>query len=97
MLQYEKIHASEEIDINKTSASKECMFCHFWYFKDIGYKFELHICNKYHNVLMTAYELRNMAIWNVKDVHYRRILWCLSKNETVIILNNFVIEDKGAL
>ena len=46
---------------------------------------------------MTAYELRNMAIWNVKDVHYRRILWCVSKNETVIILNNFVIEDKGAL
>ena len=97
MLQYEKTHASEEIDINKTSASKECMFCHFWYFKDIGYKFELHICDKYHNVLMTAYELRNMAIWNVKDVHYGRILWCVSKNETVIILNNFVIEDKGAL
>ena len=33
MLQYEKINASEGIEINKTSASKECMFCHYWYFK----------------------------------------------------------------
>ena len=97
MLQYEKIDVSEEIDINKTSASKESMFCHFWYFKHIGYKFELHICNKYHNMVMTAYELRNMAIWNVKGVHYRRKLWSVSKKETVIILNNFVLEDKGAL
>ena len=37
MLQYDKIDVSELIDINKTSASKECMFCHCWYFKD-GFK-----------------------------------------------------------
>ena len=29
MLQYERIDVSEGIDTNKTSASKECMFCHF--------------------------------------------------------------------
>ena len=29
MLQYEKIDVSEGIDVNKTSASKECEFCHF--------------------------------------------------------------------
>ena len=30
MLQYEKIDVSEGIDNNKTSASKECMLCHYW-------------------------------------------------------------------
>ena len=40
MLQYERIHFSEGTDINKSNRSKECMVCHYWYFKDIGYKFE---------------------------------------------------------
>ena len=40
MLQYEKIDASEGIDVNKTSASKECELCHYWLFKDIGFKLE---------------------------------------------------------
>ena len=35
MLQYIKIDVSEGIDTNKTSASKECTLCHYWYFKDV--------------------------------------------------------------
>ena len=46
MLQYEKTDVSEGIDVTKTSLSKECMFCHFWYFQDVGFKFEPHVCNK---------------------------------------------------
>ena len=67
----------------------------FWYFKDIGYKFELHVCNKCHDVLMTAYELQNIAILNVKAVDYRRIIWGISKNEAVNIQNNSVLKDKS--
>ena len=37
----------------------ECMLCHYCYFKDVGFKFELNVCNKRHDVLMTAYELKN--------------------------------------
>ena len=44
------------------------MLCHYWYFKDVGFKFEPHVCNKYHNVLMTAYELKNIAILNAKEL-----------------------------
>ena len=61
MLQYEKIDVSEEIDTNKTSASKECMLCHYWYFKDVGFKFEPHVCDKCHYFLMTAYALKKIA------------------------------------
>ena len=93
MLQYERIDISEGIDTNKTSASKEHMLCCYWYFKNIGYKFESNVRNK----LMTAYELKNIAMLNVKDNDYRCILWGVSKNDGINILNNSVLEDKDAL
>ena len=46
---------------------------------------------------MTAYELKNLAILNVKGVGFRCILWSISKDEAVNRLNNFVLEDKGVL
>ena len=58
MLQYKKNDFSEGFDINKTSASKECMLCHYWYFKDVDYKFEPHICNKYWWLLMNLKTLQ---------------------------------------
>ena len=50
MLQYNKIDISEGIDINKTYAPKECTICHYWCFKDIGYKFEPHVYNGCHDI-----------------------------------------------
>ena len=40
MLEYDRIDISEGIDINRISISKEYDICHFWYFKDIGFKYE---------------------------------------------------------
>ena len=40
MLRYQKIDVSEGIDLNKTSTSKECKLCHYWFFKDSGFKFK---------------------------------------------------------
>ena len=97
MPQYERIYVSEGIDTNKTSASKECMLCHYWYFKDVGFKFEPHVCNKCHDVLMTTYELKSIAILNVKRVDFRCILWGLSRNEAVNRRDNSVLEDKDLL
>ena len=51
MLRYQKIDVSEGIDVNKTSASKECELCHYWFFKGIEFKFEEHVCNKCHDLL----------------------------------------------
>ena len=50
MLQYNRIDASEGIDINKTSVSKECVLCHYRYFEDVGYKFQPYVCNGCHAV-----------------------------------------------
>ena len=46
-----------------------------------------YVCNKCHDVLMTAYEL------NVKLVDFR----CISRNEAVDRLNISVSDDKGHL
>ena len=58
MLQYVKISISVGIDTNKISASKECMLYLYQNFKDVGFKFEPHVCNKCHDVLMTTYEFK---------------------------------------
>ena len=70
MLQYERIDVSEGTNINKQNNSKECMICHYWHFKDIGYKFEPYLCNKCHDILMIDYELKNIEILNAKGVDY---------------------------
>ena len=66
MLEYDRIDISEGIDVNKTSASKECDICHFWYFKDIGFRCEPHLCNGCHNFMQKAMSFNNDAIVYVK-------------------------------
>ena len=81
MLRYQKIDALEGIDINKTSASKECELSHYQFFKDIGFKFEEHVCKKCHDLLTIAYFLKYIAILNAKGATFRCILMGISKNE----------------
>ena len=46
---------------------------------------------------MTAYELKNIAILNVKGLDFSCILWGISRAEAVNRLNNSVLEEKGVL
>ena len=97
MLRYRKVDVLEEIDLSKTSASKECELCHYWFFKDIGFKFEEHVCNKCHDLLTMAYSLKNIAILNAKGVTFRRIWMGISKNEGLKRLNKSVTDDRRVL
>ena len=83
MLQYEKTHASEGIDVSKTSASKECMLCHYHFFKDVGFTFEEHVWSRYHDLLTMAYSFKNMAALNAKEATFRCLLMGTSKNEAL--------------
>ena len=49
MLQYQKNDVSEGTDVNKQVCQKKYMLCHYRYFKDFGFKFEPHVCNKCHD------------------------------------------------
>ena len=97
MLRYQKIDVSEGIDVNKTSASKECELCHYWFFEDIGFKFEEHICNKCHDLLTIAYSLKVIAILNAKGATFRCILMGICKNKGLKRLNNSVTYNRGVL
>ena len=46
-LQYKRMDVSEGIDIHETNSSKECILCHYWYFKDVRFKFKPRGCSKY--------------------------------------------------
>ena len=56
MLEYDRIDIFEGIDFNKISLLKECDTCHYWYFKDIGLKYEPYLCNGGHDLIQKSYE-----------------------------------------
>ena len=63
ILEYDKIDISEGIDINKTSTSKECDICHYWYFLDKNFNYEPYLCNGCHDLMMLLlYLLKGMII-----------------------------------
>ena len=97
MLQYERIDISEGIDFDKSDKSKECMICHYWYFKDIGYKYEPQVCNRCHYLLMVVYDLKNFMILNIKGVDYRCYVFNMSRRDAISLLNNSWLDYKGVL
>ena len=96
-MQYNKIDVSEGIDVNKTSASKECELCHYWFFKDIGFKFEEHVCKKCHDLLTMTNSLKDIAILRAKGANFSCSLMGINKNETLKRLNNSVTRDRRVL
>ena len=71
MLQYERIDISEGIDFDKSNKSVECTICHYWYFKDIGFKYQPYICNGCHDFSMIIQKLDDFVILRAKGVDYR--------------------------
>ena len=94
MLSFDRIGASKGIDINKTSASKECSICHYWYFLNKGFKFQPHVCNRCHDVLMMSMNLSNIAILNINGVDYRCIINKISKIEAVNLPQKANLNEK---
>ena len=60
-------------------------FATIGFFKDIGFKFEEHVCNKFH-LLTMPYSLKNIAILTAEGATFRCILVSISKNEGLKIL-----------
>ena len=69
----------------------------FVHFKDIGFKFEEHVCNKCHDVLTMAHCLKDIAILSAKGTTFRCILIGISKNEALKRSNNSVTYDRRVL
>ena len=94
-----KLMCQKELTLIKQVYQKNVCFAIIgaWYFKDVRFKFEPHVCNECHDVSMTAHELKNIAILNVKAVDFRCILWGITRDEAINRPNNSVLEDRGVL
>ena len=98
MLESDRIDISEEIDVNKTSASKECDIFHYWYFKDIGFKYEPYLCNGCHDLTQKAMSFNDVAVIYGKENAYRIHVWYMSKDDAISIMNSSnLIDKKGVL
>ena len=98
MLGYDRIDISEGIDVNETSAWKECDICHYLYFKDIGFKYELCLCNGCHDLMQKAMSFNDAAIVYVKGRACKIHFWYMSKDDAISIMNNSnLIDKKGVL
>ena len=95
MLCYDRIDVSEGIDVNKASAAKECHVCHYWYFLNYSFKFQPHVCNRCHDLLMMSRNLSDIAILNNKRSDYRCIISLISKNEDINLLQNADLAEKN--
>ena len=65
MIYHDRINVSEEIDVNKTNASKECDICHYWHLLNYSFKFQSNFCNRCHNLLMLFVELSDTVLLNI--------------------------------
>ena len=98
MLEYGRINISKGTDVNKINLSKECDICHYWNFKDIGFKYESYLCNGSHDLMQKAMSFNNIAILYVKGNTYRIYFWCMSKYDTISIINvSNLVGKRGVL
>ena len=71
MLYVDRTEVSEGTDVNKTSASKECDICHYWYFLNYSFTFQPNVCNRCRDLLMLSMNLSDITILNIKSFDYR--------------------------
>ena len=66
MIQCERIDTLERIDIDKTNKSKECKFCHYWYFLNKNFSYGPYICDDCYNFSQKSKDFKNIAIVHIK-------------------------------
>ena len=86
MLYFDRIEVSGGIDVNKTSAPKDCDICHYWYFLNYCFKFQPNICNRCHDLLIMSMNVSNITNLNIKGSDYRCIISLISKNKAINLI-----------
>ena len=97
MLEYYRIDISEGIDINKAGASKECDIYHYWYFKNIDFKYEPYLCNGCHDLMQKGTNFNDVAIVFIKGSDYKIHFYYMSKDDAISIMNNSSVNKKAGL
>ena len=94
MLEYHRIDISEGVDVNKTNLLKEYDICCYWYFKNIGFKYEPYLCNGCYDWMEKAMSFNNVALFYVKGSAYKIHFGYMSKDDVINIMNGSNLVDK---
>ena len=97
MISYERIDKSEGIDFNKGENSVKYMICNYYYFKDIGFKYQPYVCNGCHDFSMTVQNLSDFFFVTIKNVDHRVYITGVDKKAAIFILKDFDLSDTGVL
>ena len=76
---------------------KNVSFVTISFLKNIGFKFEEHVCNRCRDLLTMAHSLKHITILSAKGATLRCLLMGTSKNEALKKLNNSITYDRGVL
>ena len=87
MLKHDKIDISEGIDVNKTNESKECKFCHYWYFLGKSFSYGPYNCDGCYDIVQTSTDFKNIAIIHIKKNTYRIYFQHMNKHKAKKIMN----------
>ena len=74
MLKYDKSDITEGIDVDKTNKSRECIFCHYWYYLNKNFSYGPFTCDGCYNIVQKSTDFKNIAIVRVKKGHTEFIL-----------------------
>ena len=94
MLYFDRIDVSEETDVIKTSASKKCDICHYWYFLNYTFTLQPNVCNRYHDLLTMSMNLSDIPILNINCSDYRCIISLTRENEAINLMQNADLTEK---
>ena len=94
MLKYDIIYISEVIDVNKTNESKECKFCHYWYFLNKNFSYGPYICDGCYDIVQRSADFKNIAIVYIKKNAYRICFSCMNKHKAKKLIKKFDLIDK---
>ena len=93
---YDRIGVTEGNDINKTSASKQCNQCnYYWYFLNKRFKIQPYIYNRCHDLLMMSMNLTDNAILKIKSVDYRCIVTGIIKLLNTLLFTYIMIIESS--
>ena len=94
MLKYDKIDISEGIDADKTIESRECKFCHYWYFLNKNFSYGPFTCDGCYDMVQKSTDFKNIAIVHIKKSAYRIYFQHMSKHEAKKIMSKFDLIGK---
>ena len=86
MIEYDRIDISEGIDVNKTSSSRECRLCHYYYYLDINFYYQKYLYDGCHDMSMKASSMQNLAIAYNKGNAYRINFVFISKDNAINLI-----------